>query len=77
MRRAAHEAVNKVVVHGVDGYLASEAVALAIGGLKDPSSWDSHLRRAAASQMLSCLYGERPVRPIFLRRIDHTHTLQG
>ena len=61
MRKAAHEAVNKVVVHGLDEHLSAEALALARDGIQDPSSWDDHLRRAAANAMLTSMYGERPV----------------
>ena len=61
MRKAAHEAVNKVVAHGVDDYLISDALALARSGLQNAQAWDAHLHRASASSMLSCLYGEPPV----------------
>jgi len=33
-----------------------EAILLAAGGLADPSQWDKHLRRAAASMVLSVVY---------------------
>ena len=61
MRKAAHEAVNKVVAHGVNEYLISDALSLARSGLQNASSWEEHLHRASASSMLSCLYGEPPV----------------
>ncbi|KZV64301.1 cytochrome P450 [Peniophora sp. CONT] len=60
MRKASHEAVNKVVTHGVDEYLISDALALARSGLQNPSTWDDHLHRASGNSMLSCLYGEPP-----------------
>ena len=61
MRKGAHEAVNKVVVHGLDEHLSSEALVLARNGLRDASAWDNHVRRTAANAMLSSLYGESPV----------------
>lgn len=61
MRKAAHEAVNKVVVQSLDEHLSSEALVLTRSGLQDASSWDDHLRRTSANMMLSSLYGERPV----------------
>lgn len=61
MRKGAHEAVNKVVAHGLDVYQISEALTLARSGLQSPAAWDAHLRRATASLMLSSMYGERPV----------------
>ncbi|KZV67838.1 cytochrome P450 [Peniophora sp. CONT] len=61
MRKGAHEAVNKVVAHGLNDYQISEALALARSGLLDSTAWDGYLRRAAASLMLSGLYGEPPL----------------
>ncbi|VDB97878.1 unnamed protein product [Peniophora sp. CBMAI 1063] len=61
MRKGAHESVNKVVVHDLDEYQLSEALGLARSGVQDPTAWDGYLRRAAASLMLSSLYGERPL----------------
>ncbi|VDC01482.1 unnamed protein product [Peniophora sp. CBMAI 1063] len=61
MRKATHEAVNKVVVHGLNDYLASDALVLARSILQDAPSWEDQLHRASASSMLSCLYGEAPL----------------
>ncbi|VDB97882.1 unnamed protein product [Peniophora sp. CBMAI 1063] len=61
MRKGAHEAVNKVVAHDLNEYQLSEALALVRSGLLNPSTWDGYLRRAAASLMLSSLYGQRPL----------------
>ena len=61
MRKGAHEAVNKVVASDLNGYQTYEALMLARSGLEDPTSWDGCLRHAAASLMLSFLYGERSV----------------
>ncbi|VDC01481.1 unnamed protein product [Peniophora sp. CBMAI 1063] len=71
MRKASHEAVNKVVAHGVDEYLLSDALALARDGLRDASAWDDYLHRASASSMLSCLYGEPPLESANDNRISY------
>ena len=60
MRKAAHEALNKVVAGGLNEYQMSEALALVRSGMKDHLAWETHLRRASASLMLTCLYGKRP-----------------
>ena len=65
MRKGAHEATNKVVAHGLHEYQLSEALALARSGLHNPAAWDEYLRRAAASQMLTSLYGESPVSRLY------------
>ncbi|KZV67837.1 cytochrome P450 [Peniophora sp. CONT] len=60
MRKGAHEAVNKVVARGLNEYQISEALVLARSAIRNPADWDGHLRLAAASLMLTSLYGERP-----------------
>ncbi|VDC01480.1 unnamed protein product [Peniophora sp. CBMAI 1063] len=61
MRKAAHEAVNKVPAHGLDEHLEVEALVLARSWLQDPSAWDYHLRRTAANTMFSSMYGDVPL----------------
>ena len=61
MRKASHEAVNKLAAHGLHEHQVSEALALARSAIQNPSAWNSHVRRAAASLMLSVLYGEPQV----------------
>jgi hypothetical protein len=56
MRKAAHEGLNKGVVKDFYETQTKEAILLAAGGLADPSQWDKHLRRAAASMVLSVVY---------------------
>lgn len=68
MRKASHEALNKLAVHGLNDYQVLEALALARGGMLDASSWDGHIRRTAASLMLSSLYGVPQVRHATLSR---------
>lgn len=53
--------MNKIAARGLNENQMSEALALARSGLQNPAAWDKHLRLAAASLMLSSLYGERPV----------------
>ncbi|KZV60974.1 cytochrome P450 [Peniophora sp. CONT] len=61
MRKAAHEGLNKGVVKDFYDYQTTEALLLARDGLKNPAAWDKHLRRAAASMVLSCVYDEPPI----------------
>ena len=70
MRKGAHEAVNKVVASGLNEYQLSEALGLARSGLRNPSAWDGYLRRAAASLMLTSLYGERPASLLLTMKTD-------
>ena len=62
MRRAAHEALNKVVAHTLHNYQMEEALVLARDGLQDAANWDKHIRSATTTLMLRCLYDEPPVR---------------
>ncbi|KZV73540.1 cytochrome P450 [Peniophora sp. CONT] len=59
-RKAAHEALNKVVVRGLNDYQIEEALVLARNGLQSAGSWDMHLRSASAGMMLRCLYDYSP-----------------
>lgn len=56
MRRATHESLNKTAVEAFQPTQFVEAVALAQGLLKEPSLWDGHLRRTAASMVMSVTY---------------------
>ncbi|KZV75180.1 cytochrome P450 [Peniophora sp. CONT] len=61
MRKASHEALNKVVVHSLNEYQTEEALVLARDSLHSASpGWDMHIRRATASLMLRCLYNQSP-----------------
>ncbi|KZV67292.1 cytochrome P450 [Peniophora sp. CONT] len=61
MRKASHEAVNKLAAHDLNEYLVSNAIVLARNGMKDAPAWNTHLHQASASSMLSLLYGEPPL----------------
>ena len=61
MRKASHEALNKVVAHGINEYQMEEAVVLARNALQRATSWDKLIRRASASTMLRSVYDEAPV----------------
>ena len=61
MRKAAHEGLNKGVVKDFYEYQHLEALLLARDGMKHSSAWDKHLRRAAASMVLSVVYDQPPV----------------
>ena len=56
MRKAAHEGLNKGVVKDFHETQTKEALLLAAGGLAEPAQLDKHLRRAAASMVLSVVY---------------------
>ncbi|KAN0125466.1 Cytochrome P450 [Lactarius tabidus] len=63
MRKAAHEGLNKGVVRDFHGTQTKEALILASDGLKSPEEWDKHLRRAAASMVLSVVYDQPTIKP--------------
>ncbi|KAI9443308.1 cytochrome P450 [Lactarius indigo] len=63
MRKAAHEGLNKGVVKDFHGTQTKEALILASDGLSDPTEWDKHLRRAAASMVLSVVYDQPTIKP--------------
>lgn len=56
MRKAAHEGLHKGLAHNFHDNQATEALILTHGVLSEPARWDSHLRRAAASMIMSVLY---------------------
>ena len=61
MRRAAHEGLAKSVVESFKRPQFNEAVLLASGLLAQPATMDSHLRRAAASMIMSVTYDVPPI----------------
>ena len=63
MRKAAHEGLNKGVVRDFHGTQTKEALILASDGLRNSSEWDKHLRRAAASMVLSVVYDQPTIKP--------------
>ena len=63
MRKAAHEGLNKGLVKEFFGTQTKEALILASDGLNNPAEWDKHLRRAAASMVLSVVYDQPTIKP--------------
>jgi hypothetical protein len=61
MRRASHEGLSKSVVESFKMPQLNEAVLLASGLLTQPAAWDNHLRRTAASMVMSVTYDTPPV----------------
>ena len=61
MRRAAHEGLTKSVVETFKRPQFNEAVLLASGLLAQPATMDNHLRRVAASMIMSVTYDMSPI----------------
>ena len=61
MRRAGHEGLSKSVVESVKRPQFNEAIFLASGLLSQPATADNHLRRAAASMIMSVAYDVPPI----------------
>ncbi|KAK7683860.1 hypothetical protein QCA50_013238 [Cerrena zonata] len=74
LRKAAHMGLN---LHAAEAYFPiqeREATLLVKSVLENPSDWDNHLQKSAASTILSIVYGTEPLKsredPIVLR-INH------
>ncbi|CAL1709874.1 unnamed protein product [Somion occarium] len=74
LRKAAHMGLN---LHAAEAYFPiqeREAALLVKSVLEDPSDWDNHCQKSAASTILSIVYGTEPLKsredPIVLR-INH------
>ena len=62
MRKASHEALNKIAANGLREYQLEEAVVLARDALQPRSmSWDTLIRNATANLMLRMVYDDSPV----------------
>jgi hypothetical protein len=61
MRRAAHEGLSKNVVESFKKAQFTEAVLLAFALLAQPATVDNHLRRSAASMIMSVTYDRPPI----------------
>ncbi|KAH9058060.1 cytochrome P450 [Lactarius vividus] len=61
MRRAAHEGLGKSVAESFMRPQFNEAVILASGLLDKPATMDNHLRRSAASMIMSVTYDTPPI----------------
>lgn len=60
MRKAAHEGLNKNIVNQYHPIQIKEAVLLANDLLAEPNRWVSHVRRTAASTIMSIVYDKPP-----------------
>ena len=56
MRKASHEILNKATSNVFQDTQLVEAIAYAGGLLKEPHLWDKHMRRTAASVVMSITY---------------------
>ncbi|THH10179.1 hypothetical protein EW146_g8452 [Bondarzewia mesenterica] len=56
MRKAAHEVLHKGLVRTYHHTQAAEALLLTHGTLSEPQRWEKHLRRTAASMIMSVIY---------------------
>ena len=61
MRRASHESLSKSIVESFKPTQLNEAIILTTGLLAQPATWDQHLRRTAASMVMSILYDTPPI----------------
>ncbi|VDC01456.1 unnamed protein product, partial [Peniophora sp. CBMAI 1063] len=61
MRKASHEALGKAASRAFQEYQTREALVLARGLIQSSKNMDMQMGRAAASVMLSCLYGESSI----------------
>ncbi|KAI0254607.1 cytochrome P450 [Lactifluus subvellereus] len=61
MRKAAHEGLSKSVVESFKAPQLIEAILLTNGLLAQPATWDSHIRRTAASMVMSVTYDTPPI----------------
>jgi hypothetical protein len=61
MRKASHESLSKSVVESYKMPQLNEAILLTSGLLAQPATWDNHLRRTAASMLMSVTYDTPPV----------------
>ena len=68
MRKAANEGFGKGSVKSFYEKQMTEAVLLACGCILRPAQWGHHYRRAAASMILSVVYGYPPI----MSEEDHT-----
>ncbi|TFK64025.1 cytochrome P450 [Pluteus cervinus] len=79
MRRAAHEGLNARAAEAYQPLQEIEAVTLVDSLIKDPASWDDHLRRSAASSVKMSIYGSKPIHlkddPLVDRINDLIHRL--
>ena len=61
MRKATHEGLSRTFVESYKTVQLNEAVLLTRGLLAQPSTWDKHFRRTAASTVMSVTYDTPPI----------------
>ena len=61
MRKAVHEGLSKPVAESFKDSQLNEAILLTSGLLAQPAMWDNHLRRTAASIVMSVTYDTPPI----------------
>lgn len=62
MRRAAHEALGGDAIENYCPTQVTEALILTDGLLKTPNGWDGHMRKSAASTIMSIVYAHPPIK---------------
>ncbi|KAJ7081461.1 cytochrome P450, partial [Mycena crocata] len=79
LRKAAHEGLNVRASEAYQPLQEIEAVVLVDNLIKEPDFWDDHLKRSAASTVLTAVYGTRPIEskddPLVTRINDLMHRL--
>ncbi|KAJ7122958.1 cytochrome P450 [Mycena epipterygia] len=79
LRKAAHEGLNVRASEAYQPLQEKEAAVLVDNLIKDPEAWDDHLKRSAASTVLTAVYGTRPIKskddPLVTRINDLMHRL--
>jgi hypothetical protein len=61
MRKAAHEGLSKSIVESFKTPQLNEAILLSSGLIAQPSTWDNHFRRTAASMIMTVTYDTPPI----------------
>ena len=61
MRRAAHEALGEAVAH-YHPIQTTESILLTSSLLNTPNNWDAHIRKSAASMIMSMVYSHPPIK---------------
>ncbi|EIM88908.1 cytochrome P450 [Stereum hirsutum FP-91666 SS1] len=79
LRKAAHEGLNVRAAEAYQPLQEKDAAVLVADLLKEPLYWDDHLKRSAASTVLTAVYGMEPIKskddPLVVRINDLMHRL--
>ena len=62
MRRAAHEALGGEAVANYHPIQTTESILLTSSLLNTPNNWDAHIRKSAASMIMSMVYSHPPIK---------------